>query len=176
MRQLSIITGILACALFLTACQPTQNEDARDPQEPLTNGRIMSGELSGSEYAIASGDEYDLFMQMVEDFNRMDAEALWVPAADTVSFRTADGNVGPLTQADMAGMFTTMDSVSWKMNSVIPVQVAGTNIVKIIADSKEVFYSKDGSVNRVKLMEEFTFDNGTMVKVRQWSAQWPKDM
>jgi len=175
MKQLSIITGIITCALLMAACQPKQDENENEPQELPTNGMIMTGELSGSEFTIATGDEYQTFMQMVEDFNRMDAEALWAHSADTVSFQTADGNVGPLTKADMAGMFSAMDSVSWEMQSVIPVQVAGTNLVKIIADSKEYFYRKDGTVDSQKLLEEFTFDNGTMMKVRQWTAQLPED-
>jgi len=34
----------------------------------------------------------------------------------------------------------------------------------------------DGTTTRVRLMEEFTFENGQLTGVRQWSAALPEDM
>lgn len=173
MKHLSGLTGIITCVILVAACQPQQQQTP--PTPPPANGKIFTGELSGNAFAIATGDEYQDFMDMVDAFNRMDAQALWAHSADTVSFRRADGKEGPLTQADMAGMFATADSLDWSMNAVIPVQVTGTKIVKIIADSRETIYSKDGNVSRTLLLEEFTFDKGTMVAIRQWTADTEAD-
>jgi len=81
-----------------------------------------------------------------------------------------------LTKEDMTGYFTTVDSLTWDLNYAIPLQVAGTNIVKSILDTREISYMKNGQVNRVNLLEEFTLENEKMGTVRQWSAELPADM
>lgn len=170
MKNLSAITVVLVSVLLMGACQ-LQNSSQ---QEIPTSGKIMSGELSGSEFAIATGNELDNFMKIVEAFNRMDAEGIWAFSADTVSMRGADGTQGHLTQADFEGLFSTIDSLSWDIDSVVPLQVTGTSTVKIMADTREVFHMKDGSVMRTRLFEEFTFEDGILTGVRQWTADLPE--
>jgi len=160
--------GILVCLLVMAGCQSSGDE-----QEVPSNGMVMTGEYSGSAFAIATTYEDEIFMDMVEAFNNMDAEALWKSAADTVMFHQADGTVGPLTQEDMAGFFSSVDSLSWEMDAVIPVKAVGSNRVNILADGREILYMKDGTVQRMKLFERFIFEEGTLVGVRQWKAEMP---
>lgn len=168
------LTGILLCVLTVIGCQPQQS--AEEPQEPVSGGMIMNGELSGSEFAIATGTEMDTFMTIAERFNEMDAAGIWEFSADTVSMIMTDGSTQMLTQAAFEGMFATLDSVSWEMDAVIPLQVVGTDLVKIMIDSHEIMYMKDGSVSNIRLFEEFTFDDGILTNVRQWSAEVPEEM
>ncbi|MDZ7755990.1 hypothetical protein [Rhodohalobacter sp.] len=163
---------ILVLGFTLLGCQQQQ----ANQQELQSGGLILSGELSGSEFTIATGDELDHFMQMVEAFNQMDAAAIWEFSADSVSILGAEGNLNYVTQADFEGMFSTIDSLSWEIDAAIPVQVTGTDIVKILADTREVMNYKDGTVMRVRLMEEFTFEDGLLTGVRQWTAELPEDM
>jgi hypothetical protein len=179
MKNLKLSAGILICMLALVACQPQQPAESQQTtvqQEPATGGMIINGELSGSEFAIATGSEMDTFMTIVERFNQMDAAGIWEFSADTVSMIMIDGSTQLLTQAAFEGMFAGLDSVTWEMDAVIPLRVVGTDLVKVLVDSREMMYMKDGSVSRVRLFEEFTFDSGILTNVRQWSAELPEEM
>lgn len=160
--------GLLVALAMLVGCQ-----SADTVQEVPSNGMVMTGDYSGSAFTIATTYEDEIFMDMVEAFNNRDAEALWASAADTVMFHQSDGTVGPLTQADMAAFFSSVDSLSWEMNAVIPVKAVGSNRVNVLVDSREVAYMNDGSVVRRKLFERFIFEEGTLVSVRQWEAAMP---
>lgn len=172
MKYVKITTGILLCMLTLMACQSQQTTEL---QEPTSGGMITTGELSGSEFAIATGDEMDNFMEMVEAFNLMDASGIWAFSADTITLQGADGITAEVTVSDFEGLFSTIDSLSWDIKSVVPLQVTGTNIVRIIADTREVMYMNDGSVTRIELLEEFTFEGGILTGVRQWTAELPRE-
>lgn len=160
--------GIILVLAVMVGCQSAETD-----QEVPSNGMVMTGDYSGSAFTIATTYEDEIFMDMVEAFNNMDAEALWESAADTVMFHQSNGTVGPLTQADMAAFFSSADSLSWEIDAVIPVKAAGSNRVNILVDSREVVYMNDGSVMRRKLFERFIFEEGTLVGVRQWEAAMP---
>ena len=160
--------GLMVCLAVLVGCQ-----SGDDNQEVPSNGMVMSGEYSGSAFTIATTYEDEIFMDMVAAFNNMDAEALWASAADSVMFYQSDGTVGPLTQEDMAGFFSTVDSLSWELDAVIPVKAVGSNRVNIFADGREILYMKTGSVQRMKLFERFIFEEGTLVSIHQWKAEMP---
>lgn len=168
MRKLSELIGIIVCVFLVVACQPKDNQ-----QKAPANGMVLSGDLSGSAFTIATGNEDETMMDMIDAFNRMDAEALWASAADTISFHGSDGTVGPLTKADMAGLFSTVDSLSWDVDAVIPVKAEGSSRVNVIVDGREILYMKDGTVQRMKLLERFIFEDGLLVGVRQWKADLP---
>ena len=172
MKYLSILSGILASVLLLTACQP-QNSNNNQSVERSSNGIITTGEYEGNEFTIATGNEDEIFMDMAEAFNRMDAKALWSYSADTVMMRSVEGVEVALTQADMAGFFASADSLSWNIDAAIPVKITGSNQVRIFVDSREVVYRKDGSVMKKHLFEEFTFEDEKMIRVRQWDAAMP---
>lgn len=172
MKYLSLVSVIIISILMVTACQP---QESSQPVETPSNGMAMTGEYEGDEFIIATGNEDEIFMEMAEAFNRMDAEALWENSADTVIMRNVEGAEIPLTQADMAGFFSSADSLSWDIDAIIPVKTTGSDVVRILVDSREVFYMKDGNVMKKHLFEEFTFENGKMVKVRQWDAAMADD-
>jgi uncharacterized lipoprotein YehR (DUF1307 family) len=167
MKYLSLVGGIILSILMVAACQP---QESSQPVENPSNGMAISGEYEGNEFTIATGNEDEVFMDMAEAFNRMDAEALWQNSADTVMMRNIEGVEIPLTESDMAGFFSSADSLSWDIDAVIPVKTTGSDVVRILVDSREVVYMKDGNVMKKHLFEEFTFKNGKMVKVRQWDA------
>lgn len=169
MSRMTIVIGIVSFAIFATACQPTEESQP----EKATSGMILSGDHNGKAFAMATGNEPEIFMEMVDAFNNRDAEMLWTHAADTITMHAADGMVRPMTQADMAGFFSAADSLSWEIDEVIPVQVEGTNRVKILSDGREIVYMKNGTVTKKKLFEEFTFEDEQLVSVRQWTAQMP---
>lgn len=151
------------CLVMLFGCQP---KDAAVP----SNGKVLLGEQAGSEFVIATGDEDEKMMDTIEAFNNMEIDALWEHMADTVTFHMADGYKGPFTKEMMAGLLAQADSIQWEVMSVIPVQAKGSNHVRVLLDSHEKIYMKDGSVVDKKLFEEFIFEDGTVVKVRQWDA------
>jgi len=167
-----IIAVILVFTFTVLGCQQQQTNQ----NEVTSGGVILSGEHSGNEFTIATGDELDIFMQMVDAFNQKDAAAIWEFSADSVSILGVEGNLNYVTQADFEGMFSSIDSLSWEVDAAIPVQVTDTEIVKILADTREMMNYNDGTTTRVRLMEEFTFENGQLTGVRQWSAALPEDM
>jgi uncharacterized ubiquitin-like protein YukD len=167
-----LISVILVFTFTLLGCQQQQT----DQNEVTSGGVILSGELSGNEFAIATGDELDNFMQIVEAYNQKDAAGVWEFSADSVSILGVEGNLNYVTQADFEGMFSAIDTLSWDIDAAIPVRVTGTDIVKILADTREVMNYKDGTTTSVRLMEEFTFENGMLTGVRQWSADLPEEM
>jgi len=164
--------GVLLCvaAVSLAACQPVQNE-----QVPVSNGMVLTGDMEGKAFTIAPGNEDEIFMDMVEAFNQMDAEALWANSADTIIFHQSDGTSGPLTQADMAGLFSTIDSLSWDIHAVVPIKIVGDNRVNVLSDGIEKMYMKDGSEVKKRLFEQFVFEDGMLVEVRQWDAALVED-
>lgn len=151
------------CMVMLLGCQAT------DTNAP-SNGKVLLGEQAGSEFVIATGDEDEKMMDTIEAFNNMDMDGLWTHMADTVTFHMADGYEGPFTKSMMAEFMASADSVQWEVMSVIPVQAKGSNQVRVLLDSHEKIYLKDGSVIDQKLFEEFIFEDGTVVKIRQWNA------
>jgi len=64
--------------IVFTACQPesdsasTLEESTMEsaPAEPVTGGIIVSGDLQGNEFSIATGEVVDNFLAMVEAFNK----------------------------------------------------------------------------------------------------------
>ncbi len=172
MKYLSVLTGIIVSILMVAACQ---QQESSQPIETPSNGMAMTEEYGGDEFTIATSNEDEIFMEMAEAFNRMDAEALWSYSTDTVMMRNIEGMEIPLTQADMAGFFSSADSLNWDIDAVIPVKVTGSDQVRVLVDSREVIYMKDGNVIKKHLFEEFTFEDGKMVKVRQWDAAMADD-
>lgn len=158
----------ILCLAFAAACQPVE-----DQQEAVSNGMVLQGSDEGKAYTIATGNEDELFMEVIDAFNTMDAEALWTHSADTITFHMVDGAVAPLTKSDMAGMFSSMDSVQWDVHSVIPVQIEGNSRVYILTEGTESFFPKNGPADRHKLFERFVFEDQKIVEIHQWQATMP---
>ena len=165
MRTISNFCMLTFMLLMVSACQPAQ-----DQQSQAANGMVLHGANEGKEFLIATGNEDEIFMEVVDAFNRMDIDALWEVSADTIIFHGVDGTVGPLTKSDMSGMFSSMDSVRWSVDAVIPVQVEGSQQVNILADGTEWIFPKEGESSHRKLFERFVFEDGVIVEVHQWAA------
>ncbi|MEJ2005764.1 MAG: hypothetical protein P8X57_12565, partial [Cyclobacteriaceae bacterium] len=78
MKKLAQATMFCAMFFAIASCQPQQSETAEAPApepEPVdvTNGMILTGDLEGSEFSIATGDEMEKILEMQEAFNRLDA-------------------------------------------------------------------------------------------------------
>lgn len=157
---------VLFFGLIFLGCQPSANNSEPVP----SNGSVLTGDLAGNEFLMATGDEDEKMMDLVDAFNRMDLDGVWEHIADTISFHGADGYEGPFTKDMLGDLFSTADSVSWQVWAVIPVQVKGSNRVSVLIDSHEKIYLKDGSVNEHKLFERFIFEDGTITGIRQWNA------
>lgn len=171
---------IILSLLVITACQPEAEQQKGNAQDTMqkeiaSGGNVFEGEYKGQPFTIATGNEYELFMEVQKAFNNMDAEAIWQHSADTVAYRTSSGDMVPLTQNYMAEFFNSADSLSWDMLSVIPVHVENSDQVFILVDSREVVYNKNGTVNRSKLFERFEFKNDKIVAVYQWVANQESD-
>ncbi|MEJ2005765.1 MAG: hypothetical protein P8X57_12570 [Cyclobacteriaceae bacterium] len=153
-------------------------ETPQPETEPVavSNGIIFSGDMEGSEFVMASGDEMDHFVTRIEDFNNMDVEAVWTHSADTIAMYRPDGTVIPLTKEGLGEMFAATDSIEWGVEYAVPVEVEGTNTVKILVDGYETLYFKDGTVASGKLYEVFTFEDGKITEIEQWSAEFPQEM
>lgn len=166
-----IFTAIIM--VVMTSCQPqTQNGQ----QEPVSNGMVLTGDMMGKEFVIATGDQDEIVMDLVGAFNRMNLDSVWMHAADTIAFHGSDGYVGPFTKADMKNLFDNVDSLRWVVHAVIPIKLEGTEgRMSVFADGEETIYMKDGTVQRKKLFERFIFRGDTLVGVRQWEAAMPGD-
>jgi hypothetical protein len=156
------------CLLFLLAFLLTALESKA---QDTSNGMVFTGDLKGNAFTIATGDAYDIFLNVVDAYNQRDASAIWLHSADTVAYHPSSGGVVPMTKDHMAGFFSTVDSLKWEMNAVIPVQVVGSNRVNILVDSKQTLYKKDGTVREFKVFERFVFENRKIVAVHQWKAK-----
>jgi len=44
-------------------------------------------------------------------------------------------------------------------------------VVKILLDTRETAFPKNGSPYGISLLEEFTFENGKVVSIRQWTRE-----
>jgi len=153
---------------FLVACQSEEKTDNSD--KPPANGKIFTALGQDDAFIIGRGNEDELVIDMLEAFNKMDAEALWEHAADSVLFRFRDGTVDTLTQADMSAYFASVDSVQWMVGALIPIEIVGGDRVSVLTDGTETIYHKNGSVEKFKLFERFIFENSKLVAVHQWEA------
>lgn len=156
------IYAIIACLAVSIAWQPVQAQE--------TAGKVMVGEFKGNGFSMATGNEGDLMMEIIEAFNDMNAAKLWEHSADTVNFLGADGVPVPLTEDAMAGLFATMDSVKWEVMAVIPVQVVGSEYVNIFVDGYETLYPKGGDMEKKRLMERFLFKDEKLLAIYQWTG------
>lgn len=165
----TIKAGITLLVIAITvACQPQQT----DP-EPAANGNVFTGPMEGSAFTIATGEEYNTFLELHTAFNQMDLDGVWAFSKDTVTIHMADGNTAPFTKEDMGGLFASMDSLSWDLIAVIPVRVEGSDKVNILVDGLEFFYYKDRTTERKKLFERFVFEDHRLTEVFQWDAAIP---
>ena len=170
MKELKIILWVTAITLAMTAgCQSNPDTEPKN----ITGGEIFTGELKGSEFSIGTGNEMRIILDNVEHWNRLDAEALKTNRADIVTIQRPDGTIMKSTIEGTARYFSTLDSLTWIVDSAIPLQVSDTNIVKVLLDTRGIYYMKNGSVRRNRLFEEFTFENEILVSIRQWTAGWP---
>ena len=181
MKKFTLATILPALLFILVSCQQENTQVREVPVEEtepadVTGGMILTGDLKGREFTISSGDEVEKILGIQDAFDRMDAKAAWSYYADTIQFHTATGQVVPFTEADAIAFFDQAESIDWKINSLIPVRVAGTDIVKVIMDGNEVTTLKDGTVMRSKLLEIFTFRNGKIVEVDQWMGEDQEEM
>lgn len=174
MKYLTTLLGTLGLIFSVAACGQQAAEQAKPTA--VTGGMIVEGDFSGSEFTIAEGIEMDTFMEMVEAFNNMDAAGIFAHSADAVTMLSDDGSTVQITQSAFEGLFSTLDSLSWDVHSAVPLQIEGTDVVKVMADTHEVMYAKDGTTMEKRLFEEFTFENGILVSVRQWSAEMPEGL
>jgi len=154
---------------IVAACQPAQE------QAIPSNGRVLTGNMSGREFAIATGNEDELVMDLNDAFNAMDADALWEISADTVTMHNTDGDIIPFTKAAMEELFASVDSIDWELDAVIPVQVIGSSRVNVFTDGVETLYFSDGTVDSKKLFERFVFEDGVLTAVYQWEAALPAE-
>ncbi len=161
--------GILAVCVFsmgFLACQPA----AETPKA----GSVLSGELDGAAFMMATGDEYDKFIAMNKAFNNMDAAGIFTHASDTVTIHAEDGSVTEITEEMFEGYFGMMDSVKWDLYAVIPVNVEGSEATHVLAFGREKRYMKDGTVWDKGLFERFVYRDGKMTAVYQWTKE-PED-
>ena len=156
---------ITACLLLAAAvaCQPAA-------ETPMA-GSVLSGELEGAKFKMATGDEYDKFIAMNEAFNNMDAAGVFANAADSVSMHAEDGSVSVLTEEMFEAYFGMMDSVKWDLYAVIPLQVEGSEATSLLVFGREIRHMKDGTVWDKGLFERFVYRDGKMTAVYQWTKE-----
>ncbi len=157
------------CIVLTAACQPKQE------QAPATAGKVLMGDYAGKAFTIATGNATQTMQDLIDNFNAMDAEALWTQSADTVLMYMAEGPVVPLTQEAMAEMFATVDSLNWQVGAYVPVKIEGSEYVHVLAQGTEHSYFKDGTEQHRKLFERFVFRNDTLLEVHQWTAALPEE-
>jgi hypothetical protein len=166
----TLFLGLIACkdSKETTSNQGLETNDVLAEPETNLGGSILTGEMAGKEMSIAKGSEVEYFMSIVESFNNMDTDGIWKYSNDTIAMVTADGSKMNITQSDFEGLFSTIDSLTWQVDAVLPYLVEDTNEVRVLADTREYMKMKDGSIRHVDLMEEFTFKDGKLANVRQW--------
>ncbi|QCK15690.1 hypothetical protein [Mangrovivirga cuniculi] len=166
-----------AFVMFIVSCQSNENQSEDDQSETEedsvqvhTGGMILGGEYGGKEFAIAQGNEIDKMMDVIKSYNEMDVEKIWKNSADSVSVLSFDGTKTKLTKEEMTGYFSSLDSVNWVIDAMVPLEIVGEDVVKIIVLTREKAYMKNGEAMKMRLVEEFTFEDGVMAGVRQWTA------
>jgi len=169
MNTFTLKICIAFCSIgLLLGCRPVNTDNDKAVS---SNGKILTGDLAGSEFVIADGNEDEMVMDMIDAFNNMDIDGVWENIADTISFHGADGYEGPFTKDMLAGYFAEADSVQWEVWVVIPIQVKGDRQVSVLVESHEKIYMKDGSHTEHKLFERFIFEDGQVTSIRQWDAE-----
>lgn len=164
---------LLICMISITACQQSSNSSS-EPQQVMAGAVMQDGEPQWS-FMMATSGEDEMMMDIIDAFNNLDVDGVFAHSADTVRMSSADGTTMQMTKEDMSGWFATMDSVSWDVMAVIPVQREEGNSVSVIVDGMQTDYYKDGTVNSYRLMERFVFTDGKMNRVYQYTAVIPED-
>ncbi|MCX2745521.1 hypothetical protein OO013_16695 [Mangrovivirga sp. M17] len=177
MKNITTIFGMAIFVILIASCQSKedQSEDNQSEMEVdsiqiQTGGMILGGKYGGKEFAIARGNEIDIMMDIIKSYNEMDAEKIWKYSADSVAVLSFDGTKTKLTKEDMTGYFSSLDSVTWVVDAMVPVEIVNEDVVKIIVLTREKAYMKNGDVMKIRLVEEFTFIDEVMAEVRQWTA------
>lgn len=139
-------------------------------QEP-SNGKIFTALGQDDAFAIATSNEDEIVIDILEAYNKMDAEAIWEHAQDSVYFQYYTGETDTLSQADMNNYFASVDSVQWMVGAVIPIKIIGGKRVSVLTDGTSTIFHKDGTQERFKLFERFIFQDKKLVGVSQWRAE-----
>jgi hypothetical protein len=159
--NLKLLLLLVACTL-LSSCHLFQ--------EP-SNGKIFTALGQDDAFAIATGNEDEIVIDILEAYNKMDAEAIWKHAQDSVYFQYYTGETDTLTLAGMNRYFASVDSVQWMVGAVIPIKIIGGERVSVLTDGTSTIFHKDGTKERFKLFERFIFQDEKLVGVTQWRAE-----
>lgn len=152
---------LLVICIIFSSCQLFQ--------EP-SNGKIFTALGQDDAFAIATSNEDEIVVDILEAYNKMDAKAIWEHAQDSVLFQYYNGAMDTLTMADMNNYFASVDSVQWMFSAIIPIKIIGGKRVSVLTDGTSTIYHKDGTQERFKLFERFIFKDKKLVGVTQWRA------
>ena len=142
---------ILMFSLLLTNCNSSGGK------------YLVEGDNYGKSYRIGNDAMADKLLKISEAYSMQNAD-------DMAQYYDAEflGENGVETTREW---LESMDSISMKPYVVIPVKIEGDNDTKVLAWSKEERFYKNGSYEKLDLMEYFNFNkDGKVDDFKQWKS------
>ena len=143
-------------AFFCTLCLITSCN--------TTGGQYLGeGDNNGNAYSIGNDAMADKLLMLSEAYSEKNTEEL-VKHYDSTF-------LGENGVESTRAWLESMDSISMKPYVVIPVQLEGDDDTKVLAWSKEERHYKNGSYEKLDLMEFFNFNkDGKVDAFKQWKS------
>jgi len=140
------------CTLcFITSCNTTGGQ------------YLGEGDNNGNAYSIGNDAMADKLLMLSEAYSEKNTEEL-VKHYDSTF-------LGENGVESTRAWLESMDSISMKPYVVIPVKLDGDNDTKVLAWSKEERHYKNGSYEKLDLMEFFNFNkDGKVDAFKQWKS------
>jgi len=127
-----------------------------------TGGKFFGknkSDYSGRKLVFSNRGEVKAIEDFVAAYNKMDAEACKLLFADSFTMEQSNGKKVSMTKADLEGYFDQMESVTWKLYSIVPLKIENTDPASgVIVSSRETQLLKNGEVWDKELVENFYFD------------------
>ena len=124
---------------------------------------LGEGEANGKAYTFGTPTETEMLQALAKAYSEKDTETLFSYYADDF--------VDEKSRKDLSEWLESMESITMTPYKVIPLHQKDGDFKQVLAWSKEERIAKNGSYEKLDLMEQFVLnEEGKVRRFRQWKA------
>ena len=187
MKNLSqIITTILSVLFFgyiFYTYEPVQKTEKAVEKKNAAYGlwgQWESGNIKEEfgDLEISNKGELNLIINMIKEYNQMNASNLSSFFADSCDFHDLSGNTQTINHEDFDDFFNSLDSIMWTPVTIVPLKLKDetgffeNSRTGTLVHSIEQRYKKDGSVWAKELLEVFYIKDNKIISVNQFGKEF----
>ena len=158
---------IFVMLLVLSSCETKTVE-----VEVNSTGGMNYGNNEGKKYLFGSDQDNQIAVDLIMAYANKDSQAMFESMADSVSYAPPEGEMMVLPRTAIHDVVKSLhepyDSIKRQVWNSIPLKLEGSDFTRVSVAFKEERYFKDGSKERVRLIDTIFIREGKIFRVHQW--------